>query len=168
MAKKQIYSLKFIRQNYTYSVYEIAEIYNLTPDTVFRWIRYEGLLRITSSKKYFIHSSELLKFLKQRNGKNKKPCEYGEIYCCKCRLPRNPKPSSLTNKKCPNETIRISAKCGTCDTHIFTIVSSKKWSKTHPFHPDKNTAIKRHSGEHKTPHKCQTQEGEQLCLNITQ
>jgi hypothetical protein len=88
--KKQIYSLKPIRRDYTYTVYEIAEVYKITPDTVFRWIRNEGLTRIEGTKKYFVHGSDLIKFLGRRNGKNKKPCQEGEMYCFKCRKPKYP------------------------------------------------------------------------------
>lgn len=167
MSKKKRYSLQPIRHDYTYSVYEIAELYDITHDTVFRWIRNEGLQRINQSKKYFVHSSDLTKFLEKRNKKNKKPCKENEIYCLKCRTQRNPKPASLSFKKLPNKSIRVSGKCSVCDTRMNKPVSGKKWNKNHPFYPDKNTPIKPHSVEHRTPRECQTKEGEQLCLNMT-
>ncbi len=167
MAKKQKYSLKPIRRNYTYSVDEIADLYGITPDTVFRWIRNESLKRNEASRKYFVHGSELIKFLERRNIKNKKPCQEGEIYCCKCRQCQKPKPHALKCKKLPNKTIRVSGRCSICDTRMNTVVSGKKWSKNHPFYPDKNAPTKPHSGEHESQRKCQTQMGEQLCLNIT-
>ena len=167
MSKKQRYSLKPIRLDYTYSVDELAELYDLTPDTVFRWIRNEGLKRIPDSRKYYVHSSDLLNFLEKRNSKNKRPCKDGEIFCCKCRKPRKPKPASLKSKKLPNKTVQISGKCLVCETRLNTFVSGKKWSKKHSFHPDNNALTKPHSGEHESPRKCQTTKGEQLCLNIT-
>jgi len=167
VSRKHKYSLKPIRQNYTYAVDEIAELYGIAPDTVFRWIKNEGLVRILNSKKYFVHSSELLKFLEKRSNKNKKPCGEGEIYCCKCRKPQKPKPGSIISKQNPNKTIQISGKCSVCSTRINSIVSGNKWSKQHPFHTDTNATKKQHNGEHESPRKCQTKEGEQLCLNIT-
>ncbi len=167
MAKKQTYSLKLIRRGYTYSVYEIAELYKITPDTVFRWIRNEGLKRHDCSAKYYVHGSELIKFLEKRNLRNKKPCGDGEIFCCKCKQPRKPKPETLIFKKIPNKTIRVLGRCSVCDTRINTVVSGKKWSKNHPLYPDKNASTKGHNGEQGQPHKCQTTIGEQLCLNIT-
>jgi uncharacterized protein YlaI len=167
VAKKQKYSLKPIRRNYTYSVDEIAELYGITPDTVFRWIRNEGLKRNEASRKYFVHGSELVKFLERRNAKKKRPCKEGEIYCCKCRQGQRPKPEALKAKKLPNKTMRIYGRCSVCDTRINTVVSGKKWSKNHPFYPDKNAPTKPHSGEYESQRKCQTEMGEQLCLNIT-
>lgn len=168
MAKKRTYSLKPIRQNYTYSVYEIADLYSLTPDTVFRWVRNEGLKRIVNSKKYFIHSSDLRKFLKKRNKKHKHSCNEGEIFCMKCQKPQKPKNGTLKNKKMPNKTIRVMGKCSVCDTRVNTVVSGKKWSKKHVFYSGNNASTKQHSVEHESPRECQTRMGEQLCLNITQ
>jgi hypothetical protein len=167
VSKKQRYSLKPIRRNYTYSVYEVAELYSITPDTVFRWIRSEGLNRIAHSRKFFVHSGDLTKFLEKRNSKYKRPCKDGEIYCCKCRKPQKPKSASLKFKKIPNKTIRVLGRCSICDTRINTVVSDKKWSERHLFYPDMNASTKPHSGEHVSPRKCQTRRGEQLCLNIT-
>jgi|TARA_R100000005_G_scaffold96726_1_gene86829 excisionase family DNA binding protein len=154
--RKHIYNLSWIRKNYTYTVYEIAKLYNISPDTVFRWISREGLRRIPGTKKYFVHSSDLRRFLEQKNARNKQPCGEGEIYCCKCRKPRPPKNDSLKACRMPNKTIRISARCEVCNTRLNTFVSGKKWSESHPFHPDRNVPIKPHSGEQGTPRKCQT------------
>lgn len=166
-AKKHAYSLKPLRRDYTYSVDEIAGIYGITPDTVFRWIRNEGLKRNEASRKYFVHGSELAQFLERRNAKNKKPCKKGEMFCCKCRKPHTPKSESLKPKKLANKTVRIYGRCSVCDTRMNTVVSGKKWLKSHPFYPDKNASIKPHSGESEPQRKCQTEVGEQLCLNIT-
>jgi len=163
---KPRYSLKPIRRNYTYSVDEIAELFGITPDTVFRWIRNEGLKRIPQSRKYFVHSAELTKFLTKRNAKNKQPCNEDEIFCCKCRKPRKPEPASLEFRHLPNKTIRVIGKCCVCGIRMNKLVSATKWSKCHSLHPDKNAPTRPHSGEHASPRECQTRKGEQLCLNI--
>ena len=167
MSKKHHYSLKPIRRNYTYSVDEVAELYGIAPATVFRWIRNEGLKRIEGSRKYFVHGSELTKFLEKRNAKNKKPCKNGEMFCCKCRTPKTPEPDSLKHKKLVNKTVRAYGHCSVCNTKMNKVVSGKKWTKKHPLYPDKNASTKPHSGESDSQRKCQTEMGEQLCLNIT-
>ncbi|MGH1379271.1 MAG: helix-turn-helix domain-containing protein [Alphaproteobacteria bacterium] len=167
MSKKYRYSLKPIRRNYTYSVDEVAELYDIAPATVFRWIKDEGLKRIPNSRKYFVHSNYLLKFLKKKNGKNKQPCGDGEMFCCKCRKPKSPKPQSIKFNKRPNKTIRVAGKCEVCNTRMQTFVSGKKWSENHSFYPNKNASTKPHSGEHKSLCECDIKKGEQLCLNIT-
>lgn len=166
MSRKHRYSLKLIRRNYTYYVDEVAELYGITPDTVFRWIRNEGLKRIPESRKYFVHSGDLTKFLMKRSAKNKRPCNEDEIFCCKCRKPQKPEPVSLEFKNLPNKTIRVIGKCRVCGTRMNKPISVKKWSEKHPFHPGKNAPTKPHSGEHDSPRECQIRKGEQLCLNI--
>jgi excisionase family DNA binding protein len=167
LSRQKKYSLRLVRRNYTYTVDEVAGLFDITPDTVFRWIRNEHLKRLPATRKYYIHSSDLKAFLEEKNAKNKHPCAEGEIYCCKCRRPRPPRAASIKSKKYPNKAIHISGKCSVCDTRQNKFVSAKKWSKTHPFHPDINAPSKPHNGEHISPCECQTIDGEQLCLNIT-
>lgn len=156
MAGKLIYSLRLLRRNYTYTVEEVGSLFDIAPDTVFRWIRNEGLPRIAGSKKYFVHSSDLCSFLEKKNAKNKQPCAEDQIYCCKCHKPQNPNLVSLKSQKMPNMTIRVSGHCSVCNTRMNTFVSSKKWSEAHSFHPDRNASTRPHSGEQRTPRKCQT------------
>ena len=167
MASTPKYSLRHIRGDYTQTVSEIAEMFDLTPDTVFRWIRNEGLKRISGSKKYLVHTSDLRDFLKKKNAKNKRPCKEGEIYCCKCRKPQRPNPTAIKFTNKPNKTIKIKGKCSKCGTNVMTFVSKSKWSKKHPFHPNIHAPTKQPNGGHHTPRECQTKIGEQLCLNIT-
>lgn len=167
MAKRQNYSLKPVRRNYTYTAEEIASMYGITTDTVFRWIRDEDLKRLPKSRKYLIHSSDLMKFLEKKNQKNKKPCRENEMYCCKCRQPRQAKPASLKFKKNSNKTRRVFGCCVVCDTKMNTIVSDAKWSKSHPLYPFTDTPTKPHSGAQLSPRECQPEQEAQLCLDIT-
>lgn len=154
--RKLIYNLSRIRQNYSYTVYEIAKLYDISLRTVFRWINQEGLKRIPGVRPHLVHSSELRRFLEQKNARNKQPCGEGEIYCCKCRKPRKPKGDSLKARRMPNKTIKVIGRCEACNTRVNTFVSGKKWSESHPFHPDRNASIEPPSGEQGTPRKCQT------------
>ena len=168
MATKKKYSLKSIRRQYTYTVYEIADLLGITPDTVFRWIRNEGLRRIEKGRQYMVHGSILIKFLENKNRKLKKPCAEDEIFCCKCQAPRKPIPSSLKSKKQPNKTVRVFGKCSVCNTKMNKVISGKKWSKSHVLYPQKHTPIITPNGESQKQRKCQNKEEMQLCLNLTQ
>jgi hypothetical protein len=156
VSRKQRYSLKPIRRNYTYSVDEIAAIYGLTPDTIFRWIRNDGLKRITPSRKYFVHGSDLISFLEKWNSKNKHPCTDGEMFCFKCRKPRIPNLETLKIKKQLTKAIKSFGRCVVCGTCMNKTISSKNWTENHPLHPDKNAPTKPPSGEHESPRECQT------------
>ncbi len=147
MVKKRTYSLKPIRRDYTYSVYEIAEMYEITHDTVFRWVRNEGLVRIKVGKKYYVHSSDLIGFLKKKRVKNKKPCKQDEMFCCKCQKPQKPNFQCLKVKKQPNKTVRVYGVCASCSTRMNRVVSCREWSKTHPLYPNQNTPTTQLNGE---------------------
>lgn len=166
-SKKRKYNLNRVRRNYTYSVEDIAELLGVSDMTIFRWVADEGLKRLPDSKKYFVHGSQLIGFLGQKNGKNKKPCHEDEIYCCKCRKPQRPNFPSLKIKNIPNGTIRVSGKCGVCSTSLNKVVSGQKWDKNHPLYPNINAEPKQHRGETQSQRKCKDREDVQLCLNIT-
>ena len=167
MSRTPKYSLRHIRQDYTQTVAEIAEMFDIVPDTVFRWIRNEGLKRIPGTKKYLVHTSDLREFLKNKTSKNKCACKDGEIFCCKCRKPQKPNLAAIKVTKKANKTIQIKGKCSKCGTKVMTFVSISKWSENHPFHPIRHVATEQPNGASPTPRKCQTNIGEQLCLNIT-
>ena len=167
MSKKVRYSLRRVRLDYTYTPDEIAQIYNIKPSTVFRWIREEGLKCLPYSKKYFVHSTDFIAFLKLKNAKHKKPCKEGEVYCCKCRGPQIPKKESLSHQRQPNKSIRIIAKCNACDTSMHKLVSHKNWTKKHPFYPKLLTPTTQHNGVRWSLLKGKYNKGDQLCLNIT-
>lgn len=166
-SKRRKYNLSRIRRNYTYSVEEVAELWDITTMTVFRWIADEGLNRIPNSRKYFVHGGELRKFLEQKNGKNKKPCAEHEIYCCKCRKPQSPNLQSLKSKNIPNGTIRVLGKCIVCSTTVNKVISGKKWGQKHPLYPNINAGQKQHKGESESQRKCKDRKDAQLCLNLT-
>lgn len=160
MARRDRYSLALLRADYTYSVQEVADLYRITPDTVFRWIRDEGLNRIPLSKKYFVHSSDLRRFIEGLNRRNKKPCGDDEAYCCKCRRPRKPAIGSLVPEVLPNRSVRVKGKCGVCATGLNKVVSGKDWSESHPLHPDRNAPAIEHNGANAWPRKFQTYGGD--------
>jgi hypothetical protein len=165
--KKQHYSLRRVRKNYTYSVEEIAELFGVCHPTVFRWIKDEGLGRLPNSKKYFVHGADLVRFLERKTEKRKRPMTDGEMYCCKCRKPQHPVHASIIVKNLPNKTVRIFGMCAVCATKMNKVVSEKKWDKNHPLYPHNNADTKQHKGMQETQRKCEDRKEEQLCLNIT-
>lgn len=166
-SKRRRYNLSRIRMNYTYSVEEVADLFGIATMTVFRWIANEGLNRLPNSKKYFVHGSDLRKFLKHKNGKNKKPCANHEIYCCRCRKPQLPDLRCLKTKNIPNGTIRVLSKCSVCSAPLNKVISGEKWDQNHPLYPHISADPKQHKGESESLRKCKDRKDGQLCLNLT-
>ena len=111
---------RYISPNREYSFKEIAQIYGLHIRTVQNWQK-QGLkvLEGTSSP-ILVLGSDLLKFLKERDAKCKKPVNEGEFYCTRCNesrasIPKEVKfiPTGKRTGKGKNQ-FRITGICEVC------------------------------------------------------
>nr|MBI1231871.1 helix-turn-helix domain-containing protein [Cytophagales bacterium] len=164
---KKTYPLRLIKENYTYTVEQIAELFGLNSETVLRWIRNEGLERIPQTRPYLVHSKPLKRFLEKKQKARKHTCNVDEAYCMKCRKPRKPKINSGNATHLPNKTVRFQGRCETCSSKINRSIKAAEWTPQHPFASYLHDALKQHDGEPLMPLKSSIQKGEQLCLNIT-
>ena len=165
MSKK--YNTKRIKADYTYSVYQIAELYSVDVQTVRRWIRDEGLQRIEGMRPHGVHSSELRRFIEKRNGKRKKPCKPYQIFCMKCQEQKQPQNGSAIAEHLPNGSIRINAKCNTCNTKMFRTVKGAEWSENHPLASFLAGAKLDPNRADTQPRECSLQYEMKLWLNLT-
>jgi len=76
-----------IHRNYT--VDEIARLFGVHRNTVREWVR-RGLPTSDRKRPMLILGRDLAAFLQARRLKNRRTCQPGEIYCVRCRVPRNP------------------------------------------------------------------------------
>lgn len=76
-----------IHRNYT--VEEIARLFRVHRNTVREWVK-RGLPTSDRKRPILILGRDLASFLQTRRLKNKRTCQPGEIYCVRCRAPRNP------------------------------------------------------------------------------
>jgi hypothetical protein len=166
-AKKKTYSLCRIRENYSYTVQEIADLFGVTIATVRRWIRTDGLKRIPKVRPHLVHSSDLRCFLEQRQNANKHVCAENEVYCTGCRSPQIPEPGSGNITERPNKTIHFKSKCGVCSRRINRYIRRVDWSQNHPLAAYLKDAPANPNESQRSPRKCALQKKGQLCLNIT-
>ena len=166
--KKRTYPLRLIRENYTYSLDQIADMYGVDLATVRRWIRFEGLERLPKTRPYLVHSTALRRFLEKRQKSRKQKCGDQEAYCLKCRCPRTPLSGTGRADQQPNGCIRFHAACATCGRKINRVIKGAEWSENHPLAAYLHDATSQHNGAQSLHPECQFQQGEELCLNITQ
>ena len=167
MKKKRSYSTRLVKKNYSYNVEQIADLFGIDVATVRRWIKYEGLERIPKTRPFLIHSSALRLFLQKKKAKRKSPCQPHEVRCFKCKVSRSPLHGSGIVKIQPNGTIMFQALCGTCHGNVNKVLKGVEWLNNHPLAAYLQEATKQHNGKQLSHLKCQLQEGEQLCLNLT-
>jgi hypothetical protein len=73
----------------SYTVDEIAKLYGVHRNTVRSWIA-RGLPTVDERRPLLVLGNHLAAFLQARRAANKRPCGPGEIYCLRCREPRQP------------------------------------------------------------------------------
>lgn len=165
--QRKTYPLYKVRQDYSYTVAEIANLFDIYEYTVLRWLK-EGLPHIPQTRPYLIYGQDLKGFLSERQNKRKQLCKENQIYCFKCRVPQEPILNSLTSQITPHKMLHISGKCSVCHTKVNKLVNPKKLDENHPFYHYIQTDKKQHSVARQSQPKCSVQKKEQLCLNLTQ
>jgi len=85
---KKTFNPNLIRINRSFSVIEIAQLFNVNRFTVLSWHKKEGLRAIDERAPYIFHGKELRRFIQERQKKRKQKCGPNEFYCFKCRKPR--------------------------------------------------------------------------------
>ena len=79
-------SIKSLRN---YTIADVARILQVSRRTVQEWIK-KGLPIIDRQRPFLIHGSDLKEFLFDRKQRRKSKCGPGEIFCVKCRIPKQP------------------------------------------------------------------------------
>jgi hypothetical protein len=109
----------------SYTVQEIAKLYGVHKNTVREWIR-AGLATIDDRRPQLVLGSVLLAFVQARRLKNKRPCKPGEIYCVRCRAPKNPAGDFADYKPTSSTSGQMIGICPTCECLMYRAVSLAK------------------------------------------
>lgn len=112
-----------IHRNYT--VEEIAKLFGNHRNTVREWVK-RGLPTIDHRRPMLIHGSELVAFLQARRLKNKRKCQPGEIYCVRCRSPRNPAGDMVDYQPITTTLGNLIGICPCCESMIYRRVNPAK------------------------------------------
>ena len=73
-----------------------------------------------------IHGSELVTFLQARRLKNKRQCQPGEIYCVRCRAPRNPDGDMADYQPITTTLGNLIGICPSCESIMYRRVNPAK------------------------------------------
>jgi hypothetical protein len=115
--RKYTYNVKLVRRDYCFTIQEVAELFGLHPNAIRRWVK-AGLPTIDDRKPKFIHGSDLIDFLNERQRSRKRRCGPDEMYCCRCRAPRRPAAGRVVVEQLNARQIIVRGVCELCSARM--------------------------------------------------
>lgn len=123
--RRRRYNTRLIKGSYSYTLQEIAELYDIHVNAVRRWLKH-GLPTIDHRRPFLVHGGELIDFLEARQSQRKHRCAPNEFYCCRCRKPQRPLLNAVEIKIENQKQVTLSAKCARCGAAMNRIGSIQK------------------------------------------
>lgn len=115
--RKYTYNVRLIRRDLSYTIQEIADLFSLHPNAVRRWVK-AGLRTIDDRRPVFIHGSDLIDFLNDRQRGRKHKCAADEMWCCRCREPRRPKAGRVVVDRLNARQLMLRGECELCGARM--------------------------------------------------
>ncbi|SOD20691.1 helix-turn-helix domain-containing protein [Nitrosomonas ureae] len=112
--KKRLHNPNIAKIHRNYTVEEVAILYGVFKGTVRAWIK-SGLPTLNDKRPMLILGSDLVAFHQARRTKNKQKCKPGEIYCVRCRTPKNPAGDMADYRIITEKIGNLEAICPDCD-----------------------------------------------------
>jgi len=116
-AKKRTYNTRLIKRDYSYFVGEIAELFDVHPNAVRRWMK-AGLITLDARRPFLIHGADLIDFLDMRQAQRKQKCAVDELFCLRCRRPRHPRFGRVELKFRNEMRLDLSGVCEACGARM--------------------------------------------------
>jgi len=123
--RKRHHNHRLVKINRSYTVEEIAKLFNTHKNTVRRWVK-EGLTTTDDKHPMLILGHVLASFLQARRTKNKQICKPGEIYCVRCRAPKPPAGNMAEYSSINDKLANLKAICPDCHSIMNRRVSLAK------------------------------------------
>lgn len=125
MAKRH-HNPRLVKIHHNYAVNEIAALLGIHRNTVDRWIKKEDLPLIDARRPRLVLGRDLATFLEVRRRRNKQSCKPGEIYCVRCRMPREPAGAMAEYQAHAGDLGNLVGMCPTCEGLIYRRVNITK------------------------------------------
>ena len=106
----------------SYTVEEVASRFRVHRNTVRDWVK-RGLPTNDDRRPMLILGRDLVAFLHARRAKNKRTCKPGEIYCVRCRAPKEPAGDMADYQPVTATLGNLIAICPVCDAMMYRRVS---------------------------------------------
>ena len=109
----------------TYTVEEVATLCGVHRNTVRAWVK-QGLPTNDDKRPMLILGRHLVIFLQTKREKDKRPCQPGEIYCMRCRMPKVPAGDMVDYKPTSDTRGNLIGICPDCETIMYRCISMTK------------------------------------------
>ena len=127
MAKRH-YNPQLAKIHRSYTVEEVADLYDIHKNTVRTWIK-NGLQTCDNSRPTLILGEHLREFLNKKRKKNKRTCPPGTLYCVSCKEPQKPAGNMVDYLPTSETRGRLIGICPCCEHMINQITSFSKMEK---------------------------------------
>jgi hypothetical protein len=122
---KRSANYRLVKIHRSYSVAEIAALFGVHRNTVREWVKH-GLPTSDRLRPMLILGRHLAEFLRARSSARKRPCQPGEVYCVRCRVPRAPAGNLADYQAMTTMTGNLIGICPVCDSLIYRRVNFTK------------------------------------------
>jgi hypothetical protein len=116
-ATKRRPDLRRIVARRSYTVLEAAQLLGVRPATVRRWVKL-GVPHLADSRPVLILGFALKDWLRERRAEACRRCSDDELYCFRCREPRQTMAGSVAIILENQRTVRITGRCIDCGTRM--------------------------------------------------
>jgi hypothetical protein len=123
--RKRRPNYRLVKIHRCYTVEEAARLLGTHKNTVRAWVR-AGLPICDSKRPTLILGRDLAAYLQARRTKNKWPCQPGEIYCVRCRAPKQPAGDMAEYQPITEQLGNLEGICPDCDLMIYRRASMAK------------------------------------------
>lgn len=109
---------RLVKMHRSYTVVEVAVLFGICRNTVRNWIK-GGLEFVRHGKRILIPGRELRRYIENNNCSRKRKCGPGELFCLRCKTPREPlEAAAVMTMKTPSRGT-LEALCATCGTKMY-------------------------------------------------
>ena len=108
-----------------YEIAEIATLFGVHRNTVRAWLK-AGLPTVDDGRPALVMGRDLVRFLEQRRQAARRPCGPDQMYCLRCREPRQPEARRVVYRPLSASQGNLVGRCGCCGTGMYRRVSLVK------------------------------------------
>ena len=117
---KRSYDYQRVQSHRPYTIKTLASRFEVDPATVRRWIKHGGLdVAIICKKRPIVLQGSLVKaWMKARKTAKKQPCAPNELYCVRCKAPRQIATESFHILQRDAANLTAKGECVTCGAKL--------------------------------------------------